>query len=86
MMGKAVKVTISLSREMLAAADRERLARGETRSEFFRAAVQTFLREIQEQADIERYVQGYREFPETDVEIQAVHAAGQAALAQEPWE
>ena len=86
MAGKAAKVTISLSKEMLAAADRERLARGETRSEFFRAAVQALLRELQEQADIERYVQGYREFPETDVEIEAVHAAGQAALAQEPWE
>ena len=40
----------------------------------------------QEREDIERYVQGYRECPETDAEIQATHAAGQAALAQEPWE
>ena len=40
----------------------------------------------QERADIERYVQGYRECPETDAEIQAIHAAGQEALAQEPWD
>ena len=40
----------------------------------------------QERADIERYVQGYREFPETDAEIEAAHAAGQEALAQEPWD
>ncbi len=40
---------------------------------------------MQERADIERYVRGYREFPETDAEIEAAHAAGQEALAQEPW-
>lgn len=40
----------------------------------------------QERADIERYVRGYREFPETDAEIEAVDAAGQETLAQEPWE
>ncbi len=40
----------------------------------------------QERADIERYVRGYREFPETDAETEAVAAAGQITLAQEPWE
>lgn len=40
----------------------------------------------QERADIERYVRGYRECLETDAEIQAIHTAGQEALAQEPWE
>ena len=43
-------------------------------------------RGMQKRADIERYVRGYRECPETDAEIEAAHAAGQSALAQEPWE
>ena len=83
---KAVKIAISLPAELLEAAERERKVRGESRSQFFCQAVETFLRRAREQEAVERYVQGYREKPETDEEVAAVHQASSVVLGQEPWE
>ena len=44
-MGRAVKLAINLPEELYAAAERERRARHETRSEFFRHALAAFLRD-----------------------------------------
>lgn len=85
-MGKAVKIAISLPPELLKAAERERKARKQTRSELFRNALESFLRSEHERRASERYVRGYRDMPETEEEIQAVHQAGIAALARESWE
>lgn len=85
-MSKTIKIAISLPEDLLEAAERERIARGESRSEFFRQALQNLLRQKRERDAIERYVAGYREQPETDEEVQAAYASSQAALAQEPWE
>lgn len=85
-MGKAVKIAISLPADILEAAERERKARRETRSEFFRRAVETLLRRERERKAIERYVQGYQEQPETDEEVTAVHQVSSEVLGQEPWE
>lgn len=85
-MSNAVKVAISLPPTTFQTVEKERQKRGESRSEFFRQAVQAFLRELQEKRDVERYVQGYLEQPETVDEVRAVSAASAAALAEEPWE
>lgn len=85
-MGKAVKIAISLPSELLEAAEQARHIRGETRSEFFRQAIALLLRHEQEQDAIQRYLQGYREQPETDDEITAIHHASNLVLGQEPWE
>lgn len=85
-MGKTVKVAISLSAELLEAAERQRQASGESRSEFFRRAVQSLLRQDQERSAIERYVQGYRDQPESEEEILAAQQIAATVLAQEPWQ
>ena len=85
-MSNTVKVAISLPPTIFKTVEKERRKRGESRSEFFRQAVQAFLRGLQEERDVRRYVQGYLEQPETADEIREVSATSQAALAEEPWD
>lgn len=82
-MSKAAKLTIRLNSELVAAIDRHRAARGQTRSEFFRVAAEKLLQDEQERRAVERYVRGYQECPETDEEVAGIHQSGVAALAQE---
>jgi len=84
-MSKAVKIAISLPPELLEAADQKRQDRGETRSEFFRHAVEALLRREQEQEAVQRYLQGYRAQPETEEEVEAMHRASSAVFEQAPW-
>jgi metal-responsive CopG/Arc/MetJ family transcriptional regulator len=85
-MARAVKVTVSLPETLHSQAERERKARKENRSQFFRGAIEALLKQRQEQAAAERYIQGYLEQPETAAEVAASQAASAAALAAEPWE
>lgn len=85
-MPNAVKVAISLPPSIFQTVEKERQERGESRSEFFRRAVQAFLRDLQEKRDVERYVQGYLKHPETTDEVRELSAASYAALAEEPWD
>jgi metal-responsive CopG/Arc/MetJ family transcriptional regulator len=84
-MPQAVKVAISLNSKMFASVEKERRKRGESRSEFFRQAVQLFLRDLQQRKDVDRYVKGYLEQPEQADEGEAIRKASYAALAEEPW-
>ncbi len=84
-MPNAVKVAISLPPAILQTVEAERRKRGESRSEFFRQAVQAFVRALQEKKDVERYIQGYLAQPETADEVREVSAVSYAALAKEPW-
>ena len=85
-MGKKQRVTIRLSDDLLAAVERERRARHQTRSAFIRATVEQALRTKQEQSAVERYVAGYRRQPETADEVLAMHRIAVAVLARDPWE
>ena len=84
-MGKTAKVAISLPEHILAAVEMERRAKGESRSEFFRRAVETRIKQEQESCAIKDYVRGYRQYPDAPEEVEAAHRAGSAALAAEPW-
>lgn len=85
-MGKTAKVAISLPEDVLAAVELERRAKGESRSEFFRRAVEKRLREERESSVIRDYVRGYQDLPESAEEVEAAHRLGSAVLAAEPWE
>ena len=85
-MPKTARIAISLPENVLRVIEQERKAKGESRSEFFRRAVEAFLRQQQERVMVEQYVQGYKQMPETAAEIQAAHRTGVAVLAGEPWE
>ena len=84
-MSKSAKVAISLPEHVLKAVEKERKARGESRSEFFRHAVERLLKQDQDSKAVEDYVQGYRSVPESREEIEQAHSAGVAVLAEEPW-
>ena len=84
-MSKAVKVTISLPRELLDSAEHARQVNGETRSEFFRRAVEALLQREDEQAAITEYVAAYRRCPETVEEVGVAAGLAVDALALEPW-
>jgi metal-responsive CopG/Arc/MetJ family transcriptional regulator len=85
-MSQAVKISISLPADILEEADQQRESLGTSRSEFFRQALEAWLRHLNEQKAIARYIQGYREHPETVEEVEEVAATGKGALALEPWE
>lgn len=85
-MAKTAKVAISLPKHVLAAVEMERQAKGESRSEFFRRAVETRLKQERESSATKNYVRGYQQCPESADEAEAVHRAASAVLAAEPWE
>jgi len=90
-MDQVSKVTIRMPADLLDAVDRERQARGETRSAFFLRAVGDHLRrERRRQAD-EQYIRGYQQFPESeDEELMAWVQWAQAQLTEiledESWD
>jgi metal-responsive CopG/Arc/MetJ family transcriptional regulator len=84
-MSKTAKIAISLPSEILDAVERERDQRGESRSQFFRRAVETLLRQKQEQELSEQYIRAYQQTPETAEEIKAARRAASTILAEEPW-
>ena len=85
-MGKSAKVAISLPEDVLEAVETERKAKGESRSEFFRRAIERLLKQERESSAVKDYVRGYREIPESANEVEAAHQVGSAVLAEEPWE
>ena len=85
-MGKVAKIAISLPEDVLEVVEKERKAKGESRSEFFRRAIEAFLRQQSERSAVERYIHGYKQTPETADEVEAAHRAAAAVLAEEPWE
>jgi len=85
-MAKSAKVAISLPEDVLEAVEMERKAKGESRSQFFRRAVERLLKQEQESSAVKDYVRGYQEVPESADEVEAAHRVGSAMLAEEPWE
>lgn len=85
-MSKVAKIAISLPEDVLEVIEKERKAKGESRSQFFRRAVEALLRQQRERAAAQQYVRSYTQMPETADEVQAAHRAGAAVLAEEPWE
>ena len=84
-MPKTVKIAISLTEDMLRAVEQERKESGESRSELFRRAVEILLRRRQEREMRERYIQAYKQIPETEQEIEAARHAASAILSRESW-
>ncbi len=80
------KIAISLPEEVLRAVEKERLASGVSRSEFFRRAVEEHLRRAREREDVEQYIRAYQECPETIEETELVEATLHYAFAENPWE
>jgi metal-responsive CopG/Arc/MetJ family transcriptional regulator len=85
-MPKTAKVAISLPQDILNDVEKERKARGESRSEFFRHAVKNYLHGKKESAAVREYISGYRKMPESSEELGALEQFSLAALSGESWE
>ncbi len=85
-MKKAAKIAISLPEALLERVERERLATGESRSEFFRHVMEAYLRQKRERELEEQYIRGYREHPETAEEMAGWENLVAEAWADLPWE
>lgn len=75
-----------MPKEALEIADRERRVTGETRSEFFRRALEALLRQERQRDAVERYQAGYVAEPEEDYEIDDLDRLGEEVLEREPWD
>ena len=80
------RVTISLPEEMLGEVETKRRTSGESRSEFFRRAVEELMRREREREAVEQYVRSYRRQPETAEEIAIAESTLSHAMSQNPWE
>jgi metal-responsive CopG/Arc/MetJ family transcriptional regulator len=85
-MSKTTKIAISLPEELLDAVEREREESGESRSQFFRRAVEIILRHRREQEMSEQYIRAYQQAPETREEITAARRSASSILGEEPWQ
>ncbi len=83
---KTTKIAISLPEDVLDAVEKEREGSGESRSEFFRRAVEALLRRQREQELSEQYIRAYQNAPESPEEVEAARRAAGSILAEEPWE
>ena len=80
------KIAISLPDKFLESIERECKSRGETRSEFFRHAVEAFLHRERERQLEEQYIRGYQQYPETAEEVAIAESTLAEVLADNPWE
>ena len=81
------KIAIRLPDEVLVAIEKERMASGISRSEYFRRTVEEHLRREKEKEDVARYIQGYLDDPETPEESELVLAATHFVFDEdESWE
>jgi len=83
---KTSKIAISLPEDVLTVIEIQRQESGESRSQFFRRAVDMLLKHQREQELSEQYLRAYREMPETKREIAAARRNARAILSQEPWD
>ncbi len=80
------KITISLPSELLEAAKRLQAQKGECRSALIREALEAYVRQERERADVERYVRGYMLLPESDDEVEVTDRLAVEAAESEPWQ
>ncbi|PKB78671.1 MAG: hypothetical protein BZY88_17265 [SAR202 cluster bacterium Io17-Chloro-G9] len=80
------KIAISIPDELLEAVEKERQSTGESRSRFFRGAVEEYLRRAKEREDVEQYIRGYLKYPETKEEIALAEATLHYAFDDDSWE
>ena len=84
-MASSTKFSLSLPEPLFAAAERVRTRTGETRSRFFRRALEELLRQERQRDAVERYVAGYVAEPETPYEVEEVDEISNRTIAGDPW-
>jgi len=85
-MGQSAKVAITIPGDIYRKVERLRKETHVSRSGLVQKALVLLLRQSERDARIRAYVEGYRENPETDEEIQATKASANMLLSEVPWE
>jgi hypothetical protein len=80
------KIAFSLDPEVLAAVERLRARTGESRSAVIGRAISQLTQAAERAERVDRYVQSYRELPETKGEIAAARQQARRVLAGLAWE
>ena len=80
------RLTVTLPTEMLAAIDQKLTREDDTRSAVIRRLVEDALHEVDERADVERWVRGYIEHPQTEEEFGWFDPVSAEHLAEVEWE
>jgi metal-responsive CopG/Arc/MetJ family transcriptional regulator len=84
--GATSRFTVSVPTRLLEAVDRKLVKGDETRSAVVRRLLEEAVCEVDEQEDVQRWIRGYEENPQTDEELGWVdHVVCQVA-AELPWE
>lgn len=84
-MGKVSRFTVSVPSSLLEAVDRTLVNGDESRSAVVRRLLEEALREVEEQEDIQRYIRGWQENPQTEEEFGWLEQATLQRLAELPW-
>lgn len=77
------RLAISLPSDLVATVERELALPDESRRPLFRRLLEEALREAEERRNVERFIQGYREQPQTEEEFGWSEAVAAEALASE---
>nr|BAL56657.1 ribbon-helix-helix protein, copG family protein [uncultured Acetothermia bacterium]BAL59326.1 ribbon-helix-helix protein, copG family protein [Candidatus Acetothermum autotrophicum] len=86
MPAQTVKVAISLPKEEFRALEKRRRQLKQSRSAVIAKAIRHWLKAQQEAEDVQRYVEGYQKYPETEEEMAEAAALARMALADVEWE
>jgi metal-responsive CopG/Arc/MetJ family transcriptional regulator len=84
-MNDTTRLTIRMPPKLLEALDQKLAQPGESRSATIRRVLEDALREEQAPTDIERYLQGYRDQPQTEAEFGWSDDALKDSLTAVPW-
>jgi metal-responsive CopG/Arc/MetJ family transcriptional regulator len=85
-MSKSAKVAFSLDERLLDRVERVRARTGESRSALIARALVAVTEEDARGADVRRYVEAYRENPETEDDVERARASARGTLRRLPWE
>jgi metal-responsive CopG/Arc/MetJ family transcriptional regulator len=82
----ADKIAISLDSDLLEQVERLRRKTRESRSAVFARAARMLLAEEEHRRKVRRYVDAYRERPETEAEVATAEALARASLRGVEWD
>ncbi|HED03273.1 MAG TPA: ribbon-helix-helix protein, CopG family [Candidatus Fraserbacteria bacterium] len=85
MTAQTVKIEVSLPQEEFRQIERLRRELKLSRSALITQAIRQLLEERQRKDNIQRYITGYRDHPETPEEYAGFQEMAQRAFSQEPW-
>jgi hypothetical protein len=85
-MSKVAKVACSIDAALLARVESVRKKTGESRSAFISRALRVLTAESTRAMAVARYVEAYRERPESSADVRAARRSARRALSHVAWE